>query len=105
MLLGNLQVISEVQHFGCIYSRHCRRFNSRPRHLEGHKKADSECVWTLQVASEAAMQYPEEVYRPGTSGGAATVAEAELSREERRARRGAKKRSAKKHRAQKVCQR
>jgi hypothetical protein len=48
------------------------------------------------------MRYPEEVYRPGGKGGEAPAAEAELSREERRARRGAKKRSAKKHRAQKV---
>ncbi len=48
------------------------------------------------------MRYPEEVYRPEGKGGAAPAAEAELSREERRARRGAKKRTAKKHRAQKV---
>ena len=48
------------------------------------------------------MRYPEEVYRPEGRGGAAPAAEAELSREERRARRGAKKRTAKKHRTQKV---
>ena len=48
------------------------------------------------------MRYPEEVYRLDGKGGAAPAAEAELSREERRARRGAKKRTAKKHRAQKV---
>lgn len=59
----------------------------------------------MQVASEAAMRYPEEVYKAERKAGAAPTAEAELSREERRRRRAGKKSSAKKHRAQKVRRR
>ena len=73
--------------------------NARPVCLV---KDDVNLPSTPQVVSEAAMRYPEEVYRPEGKGGAAPAAEAELSREERRARRGAKKRTAKKHRDQKV---
>ena len=54
------------------------------------------------MASEAAMRYPEEVYKAEHKSGAAPTAEAELSREEHRQRRAAKKRAAKKHRAQKA---
>ena len=47
------------------------------------------------------MRYPEEVYKAGAKAGA-PVADGELSREERRARRAGKKRASRKPRAQKV---
>ena len=56
--------------------------------------------WHVQVASEAAMRAPEEVYK-GQQQGAPKAAE-ELSREERTRLRAKKKRAGKKHKLQQV---